>query len=427
MIGKSWGLTPKLTLWLYTAVIRPMINYGAVVWWRRTLLTTTQSKLQSWQRLVCMAITGSMRTTPTMAMEAMLNILPLHLFIQQEAAVTAVRLKTHKLLCSTGIPHIKILEDIAKDIPLMEAPNDGIQIKYIFDKKYKIQLEEDSRVASIVRDLSIFTDGSKTKTGSGSGIFSEDLNINISLPIGTYNAVFQAECLGILEAARTIGRRNVKNSHIRILSDSMSVLQALDSKSTTSGIIYECHNTLMQVGENNDITLQWIKGHNNTRGNDRADELARRGSSMSAIGAEPIMPLPSCWLKGQIRQRMKRKHITLWSEIEDCRQAKLALPEIDAKLARILINLDRRQLRLITAALTGHGPYNKHLFNMGITDSPLCRACMGTEETATHVLLYCPGVAAYRAQHLGTLKTLPEIFKKPKKLLKFLEELGWQE
>ena len=32
-VGKTWGMKPKVVMWIYTAVIRPMIAYGAVVWW----------------------------------------------------------------------------------------------------------------------------------------------------------------------------------------------------------------------------------------------------------------------------------------------------------------------------------------------------------------------------------------------------------
>ena len=41
-VGIMWGLTPKIVYWLYTAVIRPVINYAAVVWWPRVNLVTVK-------------------------------------------------------------------------------------------------------------------------------------------------------------------------------------------------------------------------------------------------------------------------------------------------------------------------------------------------------------------------------------------------
>ncbi|CAH2244745.1 jg24427 [Pararge aegeria aegeria] len=57
---------------------------------------------------------------------------------------------------------------------------------------------------------------------------------------------------------------------------------------------------------------------------------------------------------------------------------------------------------------TLHCQLNKHLFILVITDSPLCRACMEADETPTHVLLRCRGVAEQRAAYLGSPTSLPE-------------------
>ena len=31
-MGKHWGLSPRVTHWIYTAIVRPTLTYGAVVW-----------------------------------------------------------------------------------------------------------------------------------------------------------------------------------------------------------------------------------------------------------------------------------------------------------------------------------------------------------------------------------------------------------
>ncbi|KPJ08073.1 Ras-related GTP-binding protein A [Papilio machaon] len=65
---------------------------------------------------------------------------------------------------------------------------------------------------------------------------------------------------------------------------------------------------------------------------------------------------------------------------------------------------------------------------LSITDSLLCRACMGDEETASHMILHCPAVYEYRVKHLRTPRTLPEITDNIKGLLGFLESwVGWNE
>ncbi|CAH2238899.1 jg13707 [Pararge aegeria aegeria] len=62
---------------------------------------------------------------------------------------------------------------------------------------------------------------------------------------------------------------------------------------------------------------------------------------------------------------------------------------------------------------------------IGVTDIPLCRACMEADETPTHVMLECAGVTEQR-----------EIFRDPQPLSRkssatgmrgFWNELGWLE
>ncbi|CAH2267998.1 jg8440 [Pararge aegeria aegeria] len=69
---------------------------------------------------------------------------------------------------------------------------------------------------------------------------------------------------------------------------------------------------------------------------------------------------------------------------------------------------------------------NKNNFK-GITDSPLCIACMEADETLTHVLLRCSGVAEKRAAYFGSSASLPEALGDLGGLLSFWSELGWLE
>jgi hypothetical protein len=79
--GTKWDLTPKMVHWLFTRVIRPSIFYGAFVWWSNVTQKTTKTQLGRIQKTACLAITGAMKSTPTAAMEVLLNLTPLDLLI----------------------------------------------------------------------------------------------------------------------------------------------------------------------------------------------------------------------------------------------------------------------------------------------------------------------------------------------------------
>ncbi len=64
-IGRTWGLSPKMALWLYKRAIIPKITYVAVVWWDGMDVALARSELERLQRAACIMITGAMRTTPT--------------------------------------------------------------------------------------------------------------------------------------------------------------------------------------------------------------------------------------------------------------------------------------------------------------------------------------------------------------------------
>lgn len=428
LVGKRWGLNPKTTLWLYTAVIRPIITYGSVVWWPRTRLATTKTKLRSLQRLASVAATSCMRTTPSAALEYLLDLKPLHLVIQEEAAASALRLRANGLWKHDGVtPHSTILRTVLTEIPLLGAPIDKIPSQYVFDRSYDIQLIPEKTDSSGIHEVRIYTDGSKTEQGTGAGVFSNDLNIYLSTTLDKRNTIFQAECIGITKAAQAAAARDVGDINIKIISDSASVLQALKSNTINTALTWECHQALQSLARTNKVTLQWIKGHSNSLGNDAADELAKRGSSTVVNGPEPLLPIPMAQTKTWLRNKTEENHLKEWRTSEGCRQTKSAIPGATKKFTRHLKGLSRDKTRKVIGIITGHCPLNRHLFNIGVTDSPLCRGCMEAEETPMHVILECGSVAEQRAKFLKSPSSLPEACNNISGLLAFWGCLGWLE
>ncbi|CAH2263168.1 jg24008 [Pararge aegeria aegeria] len=85
------------------------------------------------------------------------------------------------------------------------------------------------------------------------------------------------------------------------------------------------------------------------------------------------------------------------------------------------------KLRKVVGLITGHSSLNRHLSIIGVTDSPLCRACMEENETPTHVMLECTGVTEQREIYLGSPATIPDVLSNLGGMLGFWNELGWLE
>jgi hypothetical protein len=89
LLRRTWSPKPIYTRWLYEGVIIPMLTYGSAVWGSHSAEShNLQKKLRSLQRLGLTAITFVRQGTPTMGMELIYDLPPIHLRIQECALGT---------------------------------------------------------------------------------------------------------------------------------------------------------------------------------------------------------------------------------------------------------------------------------------------------------------------------------------------------
>jgi len=94
--------------WIYTAIIRPMLTYGAIAWGPKVLQATAIGELYQIQRMACLNITGAMRTTPTEAMELVTGLTPLHLYVKEVALMALLRLRTAGVNPEVGAGQLRL-------------------------------------------------------------------------------------------------------------------------------------------------------------------------------------------------------------------------------------------------------------------------------------------------------------------------------
>nr|CAH7732332.1 unnamed protein product [Callosobruchus chinensis] len=290
-IGCTWGLTPSMVNWLYTRVIRSMTVYSAIVWWPKVLQITASKALSKVQRAACLSITGAMKGTPTAALDVLLNIPPLDIYIEGEAKMSA-----YKMQCNgnwsyhPAMKHATILDKMRCDI--LEMPPDRMsgvvdtEIPYFvhLSDRYDWALGEPQQMSN---GITWYTDRSKTSSGTGAGIHGGRPRQDRSICLGKLSNVFQAEIAAIMECGRICIDKGYNKKTIYVNTDSRVALMALASNHYTSNLVWDCHNTLKTLAKTNRVTLSRVPSHSGIIGNERADRCAKEGAGLSLTGPEP--------------------------------------------------------------------------------------------------------------------------------------------
>jgi ribonuclease HI len=135
-----------------------------------------------------------------------------------------------------------------------------------------------------------FTDGSRTGGwGTGAGVYGQPVRRRLSLPLGRYATVFQAEVFANLACAHDIKNHGTPEKHVSICSDSLAALKALGAVRKTSSLVRQCQEALNDISVRHAVGLYWVPSHAGVRGNETADTLARSDSASGFVGLEPAL------------------------------------------------------------------------------------------------------------------------------------------
>ena len=400
--GITWGLEPEKVKWLYDAIIKPRLTYGALVWWRSSELKIHIRALDRVQRMIMGGITGSMRTTPTSAMEVLMDLPPLNKVIRACACKTFCR-----LLESTDSGHFKDEETVVGLMPLIEVNGcDRTVERIFFTKPYEVVYPDRKEWSKGSHDLLKgstvwFTDGSKDENGVGAGAWESGGTQEIVCSLNPYATVFQAEVRAIAEAADRLLNEGAEYRTISFCSDSRAALMALEGISVTSKEVLKCRSKLETLAIHNAVRLLWVPGHSGILGNEKADRLAGRGAS-GLRARQCDVAMPTCEVNRLLKDWLKKETARKWKSTKGLRQAKDLIGDTPSEeWIKSLRGLDRRKLRLVIGWLTGHWRVGYHLHKIGLIASSHCRWCEEREETTSHLLCRCPAFAGTRQRVWG--------------------------
>ena len=476
-MGKLWGLKPKMAMWVYRMVVRPILSYASVIWAKIALKAEVRQELKEFQAFALHQMGYFRAKTPQNALEVITNTIPLDLHLLYDAQLAFIRTKGHEKYSKeemiTQQPmlrgHRQVMEDYAWSLigatTLLNTQLDDISPIYNFDNLFKIDrssmdpTNEKRGIPIREADCNIYSDGSRFgpfKCGAGISvwkIYNENCEkservipnherISFYLEEAT---IFQCENYGVMQAANWLAENHQEykiNSAI-INVDSQACIYGLASSRISSKTVQKTISALNESAKvlKNGLTIRWVKAHvdqsDNHRGNVFADGAARLGAEGEGLQHPDDLPQRSYKsVKTDLKQLMIKEWNTRWTtnpfKEAKAKDTKLFFPQINPKKSYELIqNSSRYDYSKIIQAITGCNHLAKFENKIGnnMVQTPKCTYCkiFGTEESTIHFLTDCEAFAYIRLQIFGVHNPAKEDIMniKTKPLIEFLNLITW--
>jgi hypothetical protein len=179
----NWGLRHDVLRIIYTGAILPILTYGAPIWIECLKRKHNVTKLKRVQRLINTKIARAYRTTSYEALCVLTGITPIHIELRSQAKCYYIA----RGKARDG------LQDAPKYYRNWPRPAEEIEIKEKCESRgYAIE---------------VYTNGSKSKSGVGSGIVifvHKHLEFQLMYKLAERCSNNQAEQLGIAKALEKI-------------------------------------------------------------------------------------------------------------------------------------------------------------------------------------------------------------------------------
>ena len=245
------------------------------------------------------------------------------------------------------------------------------------------------------QDLIIYTDRSGHNRQISAAIHSPTTNITKGTYISTDHThnVYTAELTAIQMAVTLFEEKNDEHTNVYIFTDNQSAIQAIDSPKRQSGqyIIKEILDVIDRIHEAKPVStihIEWVPGHKNIEGNERADQAAKAAAASRT--APPNTKMKSAQYRS-IQSMTKTKWATEWKTgRENARQLQNMSkhPGTTTRLKLYRALQQQKHVVWVAQLRTGHCHLNQYLHRFNIIETPECE-CGAEKETVDHYLLNC--------------------------------------
>ena len=406
----NWGPKPKLMRWAYLGIVRPMLSYGSMIWGHRA--PHHKDKLQRLNRMAINTFGRFPKSTPTAALEVMLDIAPLHLFCQQEGLAARTRLSGVVDIDWTGtttnkthnVSHLRHWAQALGDLNIDPSDNDRCSIT-----KWStgFRLNRDSFTGEAKHrhrtQYNIYTDGSRQddQTGGGFVVYRQrEVLWEDAFRLPDHATVFQAEVTAIKQAAIKLAGANPPDlRYVKFFVDSQAALLALGSPMIRSRAVSEAVDALNRLSDlSYRVTLCWIPAHKGHAGNERADTLAKRGTKLTGDSSLVSSKRPHAAIKAEIRQGTYGAWQREWLSNAAAQHTKYFYYCASPVKAKFVYKLARLELSRFVRLISGHNNLNYFQHRIGLGPTARCRFCNANDEKFTHLIEDCPRFWATRRE-----------------------------
>jgi len=164
-----------------------------------------------------------------------------------------------------------------------------------------------------------------------------------------------------------------------------------------SPLVHQCQKAMNDISIQHAVGLYWVPGHAGIWGNEITDGLTRGGSSLRFLWPEPALGVSIRVIQKRLGRWLVSQHGAQWRGLGDTqRQAWefISGPSLGTRAKFFTFN--STQPRAVTGLLMGHNTLRRHLYLLGLLDSPLCKKCAVREKTLAHFLCECEALASLR-------------------------------
>lgn len=402
------GIHPKTAINVFKVIIKAKLDYSALITTIAAPINTGSTQVS--QNAGLRAALGLIKTTPVCSITSLSGMLPRHLqnnLITLKFIVKNIYRNRQFDINSMDMTYRTLIDNhpLISKCPLVpeatsiEKPNIE-NLKFILTPTSQYNPAETKANALKVigkfrYSYKAYTDGSITTENDsrGIGIYHQATGEEFSFQIAEKISIKATETIAILVALNQAIASDQKD--MVIFTDSRSALESIKSCLQHKNDRFFERLILLICKNNKDrrVTIAWIPAHVGIRGNEIADRLAKRGTSVNESNIKLNTKIDPCEIIKIIKDDIFTQWGTKYIEETQTKGRHLAIINDFKPMKDPWFNgvkMSHQNIKIINRLLCDHTFNGKLLYLMKIKDSNKCIKCNEDRiEDNNHILFEC--------------------------------------